>query len=447
MIHVRGISRPMWKQQSLWQLYMTLLSFCVIMTVAQKPEVSASTPEVVSVQLRSDLKADMKIIEGESKMLEVNLTYQGTGQYLGIGWSSNKYGTMKGSECVIGTSGLSPAKYSMSSNSADASGVNRMSNAKQTLQNATWVESDDDQTTVLSFRKLLEEDGEVPINTESMTFIWAVGEDDGFTTHRHKGISVIDLVKGKVEALDPPHKNDYFLHGVFAFLAWGVFAPIAIAASVLKDYFSSTFCFNSSSPLWLQLHLFCNILSVVATVVTFAIVVNVYQKMGIAHFGHAAHEKIGLFLFIAVTFQALAGIFRPSLPHQKKTAKATKGNNNNDAESGLSKQHSTSNMTNTKHTTDEEDTSIDEKKFHDNDNNNTPLEKSLTRIYWEYSHKLFGYAFLAIAIFEVQDGMGHYGSKFEVDVKTYKTAFFAWIGSLIGLVAILKLYHIQFIKK
>lgn len=310
-------NRSSWKQ-CLCQAGITLLSLTAMTIKANE--------STVSVQLRSDLIADMKIIK-ESKMLEVNLTHQGTGRYLGFGWSPGS-GLMKGSECVIGTSGLSPAKFSLSSNDEDASGVNRMVKAKQTLQNVTWVESDG--KTILSFRKFLAEDGEVTIDTKSMTFIWAVGEDDGFTTHRHQGATIIELSTGTVEVLDPPHKSKYFLHGLFAFLAWGVFAPIAIAASLLRDYLPII----KGKPLWLKLHLYCNILSVIATVVTFAIVVEVYQKMELEHFKTGTHQKIGLFLFIAITFQALAGICRPGLPkagdNNEKSEHTLKMNSNDE---------------------------------------------------------------------------------------------------------------------
>lgn len=53
---------------------------------------------------------------------------------------------------------------------------------------------------------------------------------------------------------------------------------------------------------------------------------------------------------------------------------------------------------------------------------------------------MLGYGFLAVAIYEVQDGFDHYGHKFQVDVDTYKTAFFIWIGCLANMVAALKIY-------
>lgn len=253
-------------------------------------------------------------IEVFDSMIGVNVTYTGSKErYVAFGWSKSSSNIMYDSECVIGTDGVGPpAKYKLTSDAFDGSGVIRRPSAEQTLINSTWTVDSAKGETTISFYKLLKEDGEIEIKTdEPMIFTYALGEDYGLTYHYTMGIISTTLSSGISKKI-VKYEKEYQAHGILAFIAWGVLVPLAVSASVLRD-------FLPKGPLWLKLHGIFNNASVLFTIVSFSLVVNLQKKAHKKHFSSpiSNHHAVGLFLFIAATCQALSGIFRPSLPHSQ----------------------------------------------------------------------------------------------------------------------------------
>ena len=375
----------------------------------------------VEIELKKgELKASLELV---NDMIAVNVTYTGSKErYVAFGWSESAMNIMSTSECVIGTAGVGPpAKYKLTSSALDASGVQRRPSTEQTLINATWtVDSAKGQTT-MTFYKLLKEDGEIEIKTdEPMIFTYALGEDYGLSYHYSSGIRSATLSTGVSEIIEVSHKKEYKAHGILAFIAWGVLVPLAVTASVLRD-------FLPKGPLWLKLHGMFNNASVLFTIISFALAVHAYKSANKKHFSspNSNHQAVGLFLFIAATLQALSGVFRPSLPHP--TPPPTEPGKTNEPNSGNN----------------DDDDDVEDNAKPEEQTDPVVEQKSAQRKIWEIMHKLCGYFFVAYAAWEIHEGIKLYGMKFGENVDNLQKAFIAWIVSLAGIVAIAKAYLVM----
>merc|ERR1719203_1193790 len=113
--------------------------------------------------------------------------------------------------------------------------------AAQTLINSNITQND--TTTTLSFTKLLNEDGEIPINPNGInTFTWAVGGINLLGYHIKRSSFKIDLsqICGEPDVIIPtgkqPVSSAYWkAHGILAALSWAIFTPLAIMASWYRD--------------------------------------------------------------------------------------------------------------------------------------------------------------------------------------------------------------------
>ena len=379
--------------------------------------------EPVELELKKGmLTASIEVFD---LMIGVNVTYTGSKErYVAFGWSESSTNIMFNSECVIGTDGVGPpAKYKLRSSALSGSGVIRRPSSEQTLINATWtVDSVKGETTV-SFFKLLKEDGEIEIKIdEPMIFIYSLGEDYGLTYHYTMGIKSATLSSGVSETIQIKHEKEYQAHGILAFIAWGVLVPMAVAASLLRD-------FLPKGPLWLKLHGIFNNASVLFTIVSFSLAVSLHQKENKKHFSSpiSNHQAVGLFLFIAATCQALSGVFRPSLPHSPTTPE-------NQDKDGKEK---------TNQAADDDNDDVEDNVKPEEHTAALAEEKSTQRKIWEVLHKLCGYFFVAYAAWEIHEGIRLYGMKYSVNVDNLQKAFIAWIVGLAGIVAIAKAYLVM----
>ena len=125
-------------------------------------------------------------------------------------------------------------------------------------------------------------------------------------------------------------------HGILAFLAWGICAPLAITAAVLRDLdlaplwnilpccddVEEKYLFKSFlAKFWLYTHAGLNSLNYVFTVVAFSIAVNTFSREMHSHFDHA-HSQIGLTIIVLLSFQVMGGFLRPS-KENKSTLRTT----------------------------------------------------------------------------------------------------------------------------
>jgi hypothetical protein len=121
-------------------------------------------------------------------------------------------------------------------------------------------------------------------------------------------------------------RNAWVAHGILAFLAWGVCAPMAISAAVLRDLdlaplwnklpFSNAveekYLFKEFlAKFWLYTHAGLNSLNYLFTLVAFSVAVNTTSREMDDHFDDT-HPRMGLSIFILVSFQVLGGFLRPS---------------------------------------------------------------------------------------------------------------------------------------
>jgi cytochrome b561 len=122
-----------------------------------------------------------------------------TAAWAGIAFSGNG-GFMIGSEAVIGLPDAETVlKYNLNAQNPD--GVVPFDEAQQTLIETSVIQ--DDVSTVLTFTKILAEDGEIPIAIGENTFLgaWGISNDLGF--HSARQPFNIDLTNGALTIINP----------------------------------------------------------------------------------------------------------------------------------------------------------------------------------------------------------------------------------------------------
>ena len=109
-------------------------------------------------------------------------------------------------------------------------------------------------------------------------------------------------------------KSRWLAHGIMAFLAFGVFAPLAITTAILRDCYVPARRKNFMSKFtnrWLYVHVVLNTLTYFFTLVIFSVAVSTINIEKDSHWEHP-HSKMGLAIFIIASFQILGGYLRPS---------------------------------------------------------------------------------------------------------------------------------------
>lgn len=259
---------------------------------------------MVALQPNNDLVFYYSVL-GDA--LSAQIVYQGTG-WVGFGVSPS--GQMVGGEVVIGlpddaNSATNPGKYLLSQRSQ--AGVNLA--ASQTLQNATIVQ--ENGVTSLTFTKLLLEPGEVAIDPNGVnTFIWAVGSSNPLAYHASRGPFDLDLSQScgappsLIAAPQAVPISYWKAHGALAGISWGLLTPLAVSASIHRDFFNG--------GMWFKVHQGLNGLTVLCTIAAFAIAVVAYAKSGIEQFS-GKHQRLGLVMTIIVVIHSVGAIFRPHI--------------------------------------------------------------------------------------------------------------------------------------
>ncbi|KAG7373369.1 DOmon domain containing protein [Nitzschia inconspicua] len=293
--------------------------------------------------------------------------------WAGIAFSDNG-GFMIGSQAVIGLPDDGTVlKYNL--NAKSNAGVVPFADAQQTLIDASVAQNGD--TTILTFTKIMVEDGEIPIVLGGNTFLGAWGFGNNLGVHAVRESFALDLAgDGEIENLENRKESYWKAHGFIAGIAWGLLSPLAIAASVLRKLFDG--------PLWFQIHRSLNILVVVSTIIAFGLAVaaiNQETPEGASpqHFNPDPnpHKLVGLVIFIIAIVQALLGIFRPHVP-----------------EAGQ--------------------------------------KKSSARVGWEILHRCLGFICLGMAIYQVQSGIKIYLNIFNSSADYILTIFWTVIGCILG---------------
>eukprot|EP00547_Thalassionema_nitzschioides_P001071 CAMPEP_0194211040 /NCGR_PEP_ID=MMETSP0156-20130528/9250_1 /TAXON_ID=33649 /ORGANISM="Thalassionema nitzschioides, Strain L26-B" /LENGTH=570 /DNA_ID=CAMNT_0038938465 /DNA_START=28 /DNA_END=1740 /DNA_ORIENTATION=+ len=248
--------------------------------------------------------------------------------WLSIGMSSSKYFMVPGDAIVGLPNSKQVLKYDMTTSALDGSGVTVKSAAQQTLFD-TSVEQNSTMT-VMQFTKALEEEGDLTIDGYGTNFfLWAYGTSNDFIYHEKAGLVALNLQPctsdGSGSEVDPvvpmdgniPQPVDlqsyYASHGWLAALAWGVFTPVAIGASLVKPLFP----FLQKNGLWYKIHFYANCMTLLLTTISFGVAVAAQELKlrpegtSANHFSEVAHASIGLAIMIVLCVQVLGGIWRP----------------------------------------------------------------------------------------------------------------------------------------
>jgi hypothetical protein len=289
---------------------------------------------------------------GDVNAVSMKMVLEGT-SWLGLGM--NPDGEMIGGEVMIGcpdgsdsNGGTNPGLYGPMTKEKSR-GVVEM--AEQNFVDASIVE--DGTTTTLIFTRALDDGGTLTFDPKAVqTFIWAAGptpypsyhsigrgkfDIDWTSVVRPKLITTSlatpsarnatgGILNGTVNGGGPATNsrsivgegsaganpiNICIAHGIMAVIAWAFLAPMAVAASTLRDLFPK-------GPMWFKIHITFNITATLLTVATFLVAV-IYNG---AEFDDP-HFVGGWVIFFGVLVQASLGAVRPKVnPDAKDGPKA-----------------------------------------------------------------------------------------------------------------------------
>jgi Eukaryotic cytochrome b561 len=390
----------------------------------QPPQNSSSVPpgctlsEPIPLDSAGDLELEQYVDEA-SNSYTMKLTYYGGQAWIGVGINQDGVPKMSPSIAVVGRAaeGDSPAtveKYSLSSGwqaqLADTS--------FQTLVSSSFEQTAD--TSTLIFTQLLSEEGEVPV-TDTTQWIFAVGFDGNqWGGHRTQGsfqlaltpscdgTSTSEAQAGKIviTAIAPPNRTLWMTHGVLMAMAWGLLAPMAVGAAILR-VFVDRLAGEQNKGMWFKIHFYLNVLVFLFTIAgcTVAFVAKREQKIDGVKSVKSIHGRIGISILVLVVLQVLAGYFRPALP---KPPKASEDDHDADC----------LNRT-------EDPAALPPEQ--------SMPKKSSLRMVWEVLHRLSGMALLAMAWYNCHTGILQSTLILE-DYNDWTGAFWSVIGAFGALI-------------
>lgn len=337
---------------------------------------------------------------GAPESVSIKLKYQGNA-WVALGIS--KDGNMIGSEAIIGlpdeaiTNGAKPMKYAL----RDKATASIVPLESQTLTDHSVTQENGE--TVLTFTKILDEGDSLPLLSEGFTtFIYAIGSDNTFSYHQHRGSFELDLGTCETGKTDTgaasttkstggaasSHMGVWAAHGTFATLAWAVAAPFAVTTAWFRTLVPSS---------WIYIHVFANVSTFCLTLVTFIIaVVGMSISDNPAHFSET-HHWIGLVMLLFVTFQVMNGFLRP--PVEKRDPY---GSHQDEYEGWFSH-----------------------------------LTRS-PRAMWHLAHRSTGVGLIAFGIFQIQDGLNMFSADF--NTKSLAPVFWVYVGIFAAMLVGLKLW-------
>mmetsp|Transcript_2297 Transcript_2297/g.4884 ORF Transcript_2297/g.4884 Transcript_2297/m.4884 type:complete len:309 (-) Transcript_2297:295-1221(-) len=299
----------------------------------------------------------------------MELIYDGEA-WVSIGFSLN--GRMIGSEAVIGIPGSTTLKYNLNGYTDNL--VQPMPQEQQTLTDASTVFQNGQ--TIMKFTKIMKEPGEVEILFGDNDFLWAHGSAPALTYHASRSAFVLNLSSGAAQEVTAPNKGLWLAHGVILFLAWGVFVPFAVQASLLRKLLPE-------GGIWFQIHRGLNTISLALFIAGFAISVATTNKEEQPHFSNP-HRRMGLAMFIMAILQVIGGIVRPHNPPEGE-------------------------------------------------------KKKPVRVGWEVGHRVLGVSLLACGFWQMYEGILLYGVKYstdESDEEAITIAYWVWISVMIAVMVL-----------
>jgi uncharacterized membrane protein YjfL (UPF0719 family) len=250
----------------------------------------------------------------------VTITYEVPSEsWLAVGVSPT--GLMTGSEVVLGLPDTGEVvRYRLNGYVQQASSIAPLPEAQQTLIDTSVVQNGDGKTS-LTFTKIMDEgDDELKIGFGANTFVAAYGYRNFFSLHRARGSFNLDLEAGESAVLELRSRGLWKAHGWFATLAWGLCAPLAIGAALLRKWFPD--------GLWFKIHQCLNYAVLVFTMAAFFLAVGAYNMDGGEdHFNPNPfpHRLVGLIVFLLVVAQTIGGQCRPKTPEKGEEKSTLRG--------------------------------------------------------------------------------------------------------------------------
>ncbi|KAL9191209.1 hypothetical protein ACHAXT_000915 [Thalassiosira profunda] len=354
--------------------------------------------------------------------MTVQLLYDGEAW---VGFGVSHKGEMVGSHAVIGEPGHSVGMYYL--DGKDAQYV--VEDPTQALENPAidFIEGQ----TILEFTIALSDfDAGMSSSgsgggswaslslTGRSTFIWAHGNDGeakrGYHGSNRGPLTIENLLTlsgSEAKSFDEhiaPSKSSWVAHGILGFLAWGIFAPLAISTAKLADCEVPAFLQEKAawvSKRWLYIHVGLNAATYTITVIVFSIAVSTINSESFRHWD-SGHAKMGLTIFLIATFQIVGGYFRPA--------------------SGIVKRASG-----------EEESEEGEDEANNEEGAEAPATKSTKRQAWEVAHALIGVMLFIFGFSQMYSGIQMYAGRYSNSSPAALLAFFFlwmifWTGVIFG---------------
>jgi hypothetical protein len=383
--------------------------------------------------------------------------------WVGLGVSTPD-GSMIGSVAVIGMPGISePRAYRLGGK--DLSLIKGM--VGEGIVEGASIDFVGGRT-VMDFTTSFEIWGQTPLPLGApMTFIWAHGKDGaadmGYHGPDRRSSHVIEnlMIPRSDDATTTTTSEEeevrstrsaWIAHGIAAFAAWGVLAPVAIAAAVARDgLFASSVagrferCKVSRAVLahcappppggggvgWLRVHVGSNAASCATTVVAFALAASNVSREGSGHFDNG-HSRVGLAMLVLCLHQALGGILRPS----KEASSPDEDDDDDDDDVGDVARGGTA-ENEVGEGAGERGIDNEEGGGVDGGRRRTLSMKSATRQAWELLHKSLGLSLFFFGTWQMHEGMALYherydGSSYVAIAGVYVAWMSMWIVVIVG---------------
>lgn len=410
-----------------------LLQTTVHMALAQGEE----CPLGNAVALQSDGSVTFQhVTNPDESTVTLQLTYEGEA-WLSLGPSSN--GRMIGSQPVIGLPDEAvgvdnPVVFNLGAKTINA--VLPLDEVSQ-LQDAGILQND--THTVLTYTMPLGV-GAVPLTaTGRHTFVWAVGSSNSLdaSNHRRRGDFTISLVPcGANDAAGggiflggggAPNKGLWKAHGILMATAWAILIPLAVGASRLRGFFSS------SPGLWFKIHRVCTLTAVLCVLIGFIIAVvaisdQVADGEDAQHFTANKHRKVGLAITVLMVVQVVVAAVRPHPPAAPSTTTTSKD------VAASSTSHTPQQDSKHGKADDAKDGSADDEEAATGEVEQP--SKSWWRFAWETKHRTFGITLLALAWYNCNLGIDLYMNLFQ-EGDNASGAFWGVAVSIVGITVIL----------
>jgi hypothetical protein len=247
------------------------------------------------------------------------------------------------------------------------------------------TQEEEDTTTVEEDTATVED--EETSTVEEPTTVVDPTEQDKDISSAESGFTSLDT--------SPPDRWMWVAHGFCLAIGWGVCAPLAIGAPLLRNL---SFLKDGR---WYTIHFYGNMLTAILTIAGFLLAVVATTRAGDKHFSQDVHHRAGFAILFIVLFQVGAACLRPD-------ATTSTNINKNDHEKGDAFQDEDEEQEQPDHKQSEtnysdSDGESTEVKLDSTKNNETT--KPLLRVAWDVMHRLVGALVLGLAWYNCHSGI------------------------------------------